>query len=156
MYVDRVAGAELLLNHFTPGDGYEFTHQVVQKGAKKWKLYFQKGVPNRVRVAGVFPCEGWRVLQLLLLFCPLDTRVLARSGENIVRAAKDKDVVLTNHARTIYHQDACVPSKAFLLTHINPNTRIDATLDQDRQKLSDMNKHVLGVTVGTMLLCGVM
>ena len=38
---DRVAGAELLLNHFTPGDGYEFIHQVVQKGTKKWKLSFQ-------------------------------------------------------------------------------------------------------------------
>ena len=42
VHVDRVAGAELLLNHFTPGDGYEFTHQVVQKGAKKWKLSFQR------------------------------------------------------------------------------------------------------------------
>ena len=29
------------MNHFTPGEGYEFAHQVVQKGAKKWKLYFQ-------------------------------------------------------------------------------------------------------------------
>ena len=62
VHADRVAGAELLLNHFTSGDGYEFTHQVVQKGAKKWKLSFQTDVPNRVRVAGVFPYEGWRVL----------------------------------------------------------------------------------------------
>ena len=38
VHVDRVGGAELLLNHFTPGDGYEFTHQVVQKGAKKWRV----------------------------------------------------------------------------------------------------------------------
>ena len=76
-------------------------------------------------------------------------RVLARSGENTVRAAKDKDGVLTNHAQTIYHND-----KALLLIHINPNTRIDATLDQDRHKLLVMNKHVLGVTAGTILLCG--
>ena len=40
--VDRVAGAELLMNHFTPGVGYDLTHQVVQKGAKKWKLSFQR------------------------------------------------------------------------------------------------------------------
>ena len=33
---------ELLLNHFTPGDGYEFAHETVQKGAKKWKLTFQR------------------------------------------------------------------------------------------------------------------
>ena len=51
VHADRVAGAELLLNHFTPGEGYEFTHQVVQKGAKKWKLSFQTDVTNRVRVA---------------------------------------------------------------------------------------------------------
>ena len=75
-------------------------------------------------------------------FFPLDTRVLARSGENTVLVAKDKYDVLTNHAQTIYHND-----KALLLIHINPNTRIDAALDHDRQKLSDRNKHVLGVTV---------
>ena len=46
---NRVAGTDLLLNHFTPGDGYEFTHQVVQKEAKKWKLYFQTAVDNRVK-----------------------------------------------------------------------------------------------------------
>ena len=61
---NRVAGTELLLNHVTPGDGYEFTHQVVQKEAKKWKLSFQTGVDNRVRVAGVFPFEGWNVCLL--------------------------------------------------------------------------------------------
>ena len=59
VYADRLAGTELLLNHFTPGDGYEFTHQVVQEGAKKWKLSFQTGVDNRGRAAGVFPFEGW-------------------------------------------------------------------------------------------------
>ena len=32
---------ELLLNHFTPGDGYDFAHEAVQKGANKWKLSFQ-------------------------------------------------------------------------------------------------------------------
>ena len=62
LHADRVAGAELLLNHFTPGYGHEFTHQFEQKGAKKWKLSFQMDVPNRVRVAGVFPCEGRRIL----------------------------------------------------------------------------------------------
>ena len=82
-------------------------------------------------------------------FLPLDTRVLARSGENTVRVAKDKYDVLTNHAQTIYHKD-----KALILIHINANTRIDAALDHDQQKLSDRNKHVLGVTVGTILLCG--
>ena len=51
-----------------------------------------------------------------------------------------KDGVLTNHAQTIYNKD-----KALLLIHINSNTRIDAALDQDRQQLSDRNKHVLGV-----------
>ena len=61
---NRVAGTELTLNHFTPGDGYEFTHQVVQKEAKKWKLSFQTGVDNRVRVAGVFPFEGRNVCLL--------------------------------------------------------------------------------------------
>ena len=52
-----------------------------------------------------------------------------RSGESTVvkfTAAKDKDGVLTNHAQTRYHQDACVPSKALLSTHIHPNTRNDA------------------------------
>ena len=62
VHADRVEGAELLLNHFTPCDRYEFTHQVVQKGEKTWKLSFQMDVPNRVRVAGVFPCEGRRIL----------------------------------------------------------------------------------------------
>ena len=37
---------ELLLNHFTPGDGDEFAHEAVQKGAHKWKLSFQRGVAN--------------------------------------------------------------------------------------------------------------
>ena len=46
-------------------------------------------------------------------------------------AAKGKDDVLTNHAQTRYHQDACVQAKALLSTHINPNTRIDAALDQE-------------------------
>ena len=64
VHADRVAGTELLLNHFTPGDGYEFTHQVVLMGAKKWKLSFQTGVDNRVRVAGVFPFEVWKVCLL--------------------------------------------------------------------------------------------
>ena len=31
---------KLLLNHFTPGDDYEFSHQAVQKRAKKWKLSY--------------------------------------------------------------------------------------------------------------------
>ena len=61
VHADRVAGAELLLNHFTPGGGYEFM-SFVQKGAKTWKLSFQMDVPNRVRVAGVFPCEGRWIL----------------------------------------------------------------------------------------------
>ena len=51
VHADRVAGAELLLNHFTPGDGSEFTHQFVQNGTKKWKFDFSTSVPNRVRVA---------------------------------------------------------------------------------------------------------
>ena len=72
---------------------------------------------------------------------------MTRSGENTVRAANDKDGVLTNHAQTRYHQDACVPSKALLSTHIYSNTRIDAAVEQERQKLSDRNKHVLGVIV---------
>ena len=32
----------LLLNHFTPGDGYEFAHETVQKGANKRKLSVQR------------------------------------------------------------------------------------------------------------------
>ena len=42
VHANRVAGTELLLNHCTPGDGYEFTHQV----------------------SGVFPFEGWKVCLL--------------------------------------------------------------------------------------------
>ena len=68
-------------------------------------------------------------------FLPLDTRVLARSGENTVRVAKDKYDVLTNHVQTIYHKD-----KALILIHINANTRIDAALDHDQQKLSDTGR----------------
>ena len=64
VHADRLAGTELLLNHFTPGDGYEFIQQVVQKGAKTWKLSFQTGVDNRVRVAGVFLFEGRKVCLL--------------------------------------------------------------------------------------------
>ena len=64
VHVDRVAGAELLLNHFTRCDGYEFTHQVVQKGAKKWKLSFQRAcltefqwlVYSRVKGGGYCNC----------------------------------------------------------------------------------------------------
>ena len=69
-------------------------------------------------------------------------------------AAKGKDGVLPNHAQTLYHQDACVRAKAMLPTHINPNTRIEAALDQERQKVSDRNKHVLEAIVDTILLCG--
>lgn len=69
-------------------------------------------------------------------------------------AAKGKYGVLTNHAQTRYHQDACVRAKALLSTHMHPNTRIDAALDQERQKLSDRNKHVLEAIVDTILLCG--
>ena len=67
VHVHRVAGAELMLNHFTPGDGYEFTHQFVQKGAKKlMEIFFSTGVPNRVRVAAwCIPCEVWRVLYII-------------------------------------------------------------------------------------------
>ena len=43
------------------------------------------------------------VIIITASFLSLDTRVLARSGENTVRAAKDKYDVLTNHAQTIYH-----------------------------------------------------
>ena len=33
---------ELLLNHFIPGDGYDFAHEAVQKRANKWKLAVQR------------------------------------------------------------------------------------------------------------------
>ena len=59
VHADRVAGAKLLLNHFTPGDGYEFTHQFVQNGTKKWKLSFQRACLTEFE--WLFPCEGWRV-----------------------------------------------------------------------------------------------
>ena len=29
---------KLLLNHFTPGDSYEFAHQVARNGANKWLI----------------------------------------------------------------------------------------------------------------------
>ena len=52
VHADRVAGTKLLLNHFTPGDGSEFTHQFMQNGMKKWKLSFQRAcLINPVRVA---------------------------------------------------------------------------------------------------------
>ena len=70
-------------------------------------------------MAGVFPCEGWRVLKLLLLFWPLDTRVLARSGESTVHAAKDKDDVLTNHAQTIFHHDGFICTITHTSRHSN-------------------------------------
>ena len=63
VHVDRVAGSELLLNHFAPGDGYEFAHQVVQKGPKKWKLSFQRAWLTEFEF-DVFPFEGWKVCLL--------------------------------------------------------------------------------------------
>ena len=101
LHVDRVAGAELLLNHFTPGDGYEFTHQVVQKGAKKWKLSFQRACLTEFQWLVYSRVRGGGYCNYCCFFWPLDTRVLPRSGENTVRAVKDKYVVLTNHAQTI-------------------------------------------------------
>ena len=115
VHVDRVAGAELLLNHFTPGDGYEFTHQVVQKGAKKWKLSFQRACLTEFQWLVYSRVKGGAFCNYCCFFWPLDPRILARSGENTVRAAKDKDGVLTNHAQTIYHHDACIPSKLLKL-----------------------------------------
>ena len=41
VHADRVAGAELLLNHFILGDRYEFTHQVVQKGRRHGSCLFK-------------------------------------------------------------------------------------------------------------------
>ena len=46
---------------------------------------FSTDVVNQVRVARLFPCEGRRVLLVLLPVWPIDTRVLARSGESTVR-----------------------------------------------------------------------
>ena len=34
---------ELLLNPFTPGDGYKFAHQAAQKGTKSWKVSNGRG-----------------------------------------------------------------------------------------------------------------
>ena len=59
VHADRVAGTKLLLNHFTPSDGSEFTHQFVQNGMKKWKLSFQRACLTEFE--WLFPCEGWRV-----------------------------------------------------------------------------------------------
>ena len=59
VHADRVAGTKLMLNHFTPCDGSEFTHQFVQNGMKKWKLSFQRACLTEFE--WLFPCEGWRV-----------------------------------------------------------------------------------------------
>ena len=50
-------------------------------------------------------------------FCHL-TRgyLLARSGENTVRVAKDKYDVLTNHAQTIYHKKKTKKKKKLYLS----------------------------------------
>ena len=86
-------------------------------------------------------------------FGHLTPRVLARSGENTVRAAKDKYGVPTNHAQMISPACICIIKSVAPDTY-KSNARIDAALEQDRQKLSDRNKHVLGLIVGTILLCG--
>ena len=56
--IDRVAGAELLLNHFTPGDRYEFTYQIVQTGAKKWKLCLQRACLTEFEWLVYSPVKG--------------------------------------------------------------------------------------------------
>ena len=51
-----------LLNHFTPGDGYEFAHQAGAEGGEQMEDVCSTGLAYRIRVAGAFPCEVWRVL----------------------------------------------------------------------------------------------
>ena len=53
---------ERMLNHVTPGDGYEFAHQAGAEGGEQIEDFCSMGVANRLRVAGTFPCEVWRVL----------------------------------------------------------------------------------------------
>ena len=53
---------EHLLNHFTPGDGYEFAHQAGAEGGEQMEDICSTGLAYRLRVAGAFPCEVWRVL----------------------------------------------------------------------------------------------
>ena len=50
-----------MLNHFTPGDGYEFAHPGHAEGGEEMEVVFLTGVANQVRVAGVFICEGSRI-----------------------------------------------------------------------------------------------
>ena len=49
---------ELLLNHFTPGDGYEFAHEAVQKGGNKWKLSVQRAWQTELEWLVYSPMKG--------------------------------------------------------------------------------------------------
>ena len=49
---------ELLLNHFTPGDGYEFAHEAVQTGSNKWKLSDQRAWQTELEWLVYSPMKG--------------------------------------------------------------------------------------------------
>ena len=59
---------ELLLNQFTSGDGYEFAHEAVQKGANKWKLSVQRAWLSELEWLVYSPMKGggyWKYCFLL-------------------------------------------------------------------------------------------
>ena len=76
---------EILLNHITPGDAYEFDHQAVQKEANEWKLSVQRAWLTDFEWVVHSPVKGGEYCRYCFLRDHL-TRAytFARSGESTV------------------------------------------------------------------------
>ena len=150
---------QLLTNHFKPdGDSIvPLACQEVRKSGKTWNIRFQLSWLKEYTWLVYSPSQkgGFCKYCVLHAYCKKShLGVLVKTPFTRFSRAKGKDGILTNHATNLYHQEACDRAKAFISTYQNPQTRIDAQVNLEAQRLSDTNRYILCEIVETILLLG--
>ncbi|CAG2190984.1 unnamed protein product [Mytilus edulis] len=58
------------------------------------------------------------------------------------------------HATTDYHQSSMAKLEAFRTTHLEPSSRIDATLTSGNQEIIQRNRQILMSIIKSLVFCG--
>lgn len=135
----------------------EYAPVEVMKAGKRVLLRFQETWLREYEWLTYSPSQGGAYCRYCVFFAKLKKGflgTLVKSPFRNYKKAKGKDGYLDIHNSADYHHEAMLQGKAFLQAFQKPEIRIDSLLEKERRAISDTNKHILGVIVDTVSLCG--